>query len=103
MIARTWRGRTTAAKAEDYFRHFTSKVVPNLNSIPGHKGAYLLRRETGGDVEFTAVTLWDRIETIKQFTGPDPDVAHVEPEARAALKEFDGFACNCEIVCNTVE
>ena len=86
----------------DYHRHFTSKVVPNLKRIAGHKGAYLLRREIEGDVEFLAVTLWDKIETIKQFTGPDPDVAHIEPEGRAALKDFDEFARNYEIVVNTL-
>jgi hypothetical protein len=69
MIARTWRGRTSAAKANDYHRHFMSAVVPNLKRIAGHKGAYLLRREVDGDVEFLAVTLWDSLETIKAFTG----------------------------------
>ena len=102
MIARTWRGRATAAKAQDYFRHFTTEVVPNLKSIAGHKGAYLLQQEVGGDVEFVAVTLWDSLETIKKFSGPDPETAHIEPQGRAALKEFDDFARNYEIVCNTV-
>jgi len=102
MIARTWRGRATAAKAQDYFRHFTTEVVPNLKSIPGHKGAYLLRRMVDGDVEIVAVTLWDSLKTIKKFSGPDPETAHVEPQGRAALKEFDEFARNYEIVCNTV-
>ena len=101
MIARTWRGSTTPAKADDYSRHFTREVVPNLKRIAGHKGAYLLRRETGGKVEFLAVTLWDSLETIRKFSGPDPEVAHIEPEGRAALTEFDEFARNYEIVCDT--
>jgi heme-degrading monooxygenase HmoA len=103
MIARTWRGRATVAKADDYVRHFTQEVVPNLKGIAGNKGAYLLRREIDGEVEFLAVTLWDSIETIKQFAGPDAEVAHIEPEGRAALKDFDEFARNYEIVCNTLE
>lgn len=103
MIARTWRGRATAAKAEDYFRHFTAEVVPNLRAIAGHKGACLLRRDVDGDVEFVAVTLWDSIETIRKFVGPDPQTAHIEPQGRAALADFDEFARNYEIVCNTLE
>lgn len=103
MIARTWRGRSTAAKADDYHRHFTTAVARNLKSIAGHTGAYLLRREVDGDVEFLAVTLWDGIETIRQFTGPDPAVAHIEPEGRAALKDYDDFARNYEIVYTTLE
>jgi heme-degrading monooxygenase HmoA len=103
MIARTWRGRATAAKANDYHRHFTNEVVPNLKGIAGHKGAYLLRREVDGEVEFLAVTLWDKIETIKAFSGPNPETAHIEPAGRAALKDIDEFARNYEIVVNTVD
>lgn len=102
MIARTWRGRTTAAKADDYHRHFTDDVIPNLKNITGHKGAFLLRRETDGGVEFVAVTLWDSLATIRKFSGPDPEVAHIEPMGRAALTEFDEFARNYEIVCDTI-
>ena len=102
MIARTWRGSATLAKADDYARHFTTTVVPNLTRIAGHKGAYLLRRKTDMGVEFLAVTLWDSIETIRKFSGPDPEVAHVEPEGRAALSEFDEFARNYEIVYDTI-
>jgi len=61
-----------------------------------------LRRKTDMGVEFLAVTLWDSIETIRKFSGPDPEVAHIEPEGRAALTEFDEFARNYEIVCDTI-
>ena len=79
------------AKADAYYRHFTSQVVPHLKNIPGYQGAHLLRREADGQVEFLAITLWDSIEAIKQFSGPDPDVAIVEPEGRAALTTFDNL------------
>lgn len=102
MIARTWRGRATTAKAADYERHFTTTVLPNLSSIPGHRGAYLLRRAVDGEVEFVAVTLWDSIDTIGAFAGDDPEAAHVEPEGRAALSAFDATAANFQIVCSTV-
>jgi len=92
MIARLWRGRATTATADVYQHHFTTSVAPHLKGIAGHQGAYLLRRETEGRVEFLAVTLWDTIETIKKFAGPDPEVAIVEPEGRAVLTEFDDFA-----------
>jgi heme-degrading monooxygenase HmoA len=97
MIARTWRGTATIAKADAYYRHFTTRVAPHLKDIAGHQGAYLLRREADGQVEFLALTLWDSIETIKKFAGSNPDVAIVEPEGRAALSEFDGFAKHYEV------
>jgi hypothetical protein len=55
MIARIWRGTATAAKADDYYHHFTTKVAPHLKEIAGHQGAYLLRREAGEKVEFDRV------------------------------------------------
>jgi heme-degrading monooxygenase HmoA len=101
MIARTWRGTATTAKADDYYRHFTTEVAPHLKDIAGHQGAYLLRREADGQVEFLAVTFWDSIETIKEFAGANPNVAIVEPEGRAALFEFDDFAKHYEVAYST--
>lgn len=97
MIARTWRGTATIEKADAYSQHFTTKVVPHLEDIAGHRGAYLLRREADGQVEFLAVTLWDSIETVKGFAGPNPEAAIVEPEGRSALREFDDFARHYEV------
>jgi heme-degrading monooxygenase HmoA len=97
MIARTWHGTATLAKADSYRSHFITKVAPHLKDIAGHRGAYLLQRQVDGRVEFLAVTLWDSIETIKQFSGPDPERATVEPEGRAALLSFDEFAKNYEL------
>jgi len=48
-------------------------------------------------VHFLALTLWDSMETIKAFAGPDPAVAVVEPEGRAALSQFDGFASHYQV------
>lgn len=97
MIARTWRGMAVVTKADAYYRHFTSEVVPHLKNIPGYQGAHLLRREADGQVEFLAITLWDSIETTKKFSGPDPNVAIVEPEGRAALTTFDNFARHYDV------
>jgi heme-degrading monooxygenase HmoA len=100
MIARIWRGEAEASNGEAYARHFTTSVAPRLKEIPGHRGAYLLRRETKGQVEFLAFTLWESIETIRGFAGPDPEAAVVEPEARAVLSAYDDFVRHYEIAYN---
>src|SRR5947207_8302535 len=97
MIARIWRGQATVGNAGLYRRHATEHVFPALTKLPGHQGAYLLMRETAGAVEFLAVTLWDSIESVKQFAGDDPEIAVVEPEARAVLSGFDDFARHYEV------
>jgi heme-degrading monooxygenase HmoA len=89
MIVRIWRGAAERNRADAYHSHVTGKVFPSLAKIEGHRGAYLLRRSVGERVEFLAVTLWDSLDSIKKFAGADPDVAVVEPEARAVLAEFD--------------
>ena len=102
MIARTWHGRASPAKADAYARHFTDNVLPELKSLAGHRGAYLLRREVGGTVEFTAVTLWESRDSIKAFSGADISKAHVEPEARAVLSDFDAHADHYEVMVSAV-
>jgi heme-degrading monooxygenase HmoA len=102
MIARTWRGRAVAANAKGYERHFADNVLPELKSLPGHRGAYLLRTEANGIVEFTAVTLWESRAAIKAFAGADISRAHVEPQARAVLSDFDAHAEHYEVVVSAV-
>lgn len=90
MIARVWRGEAASAEAgEAYRRHVTGSVFPALRDIPGHRGAWLLRREEGSRVAFVVVTLWDSMEAVRSFAGDDPGRAVVEPEARAVLATFD--------------
>lgn len=97
MIARIWRGKATTEKARDYQNYFIMHVAPHLRELAGHRGAYLLRREGDGEVEFLAVTLWDSIDSVRAFSGQNPDVAIVEPEGRAALSSFDDFARHYDI------
>lgn len=98
MIALVWRGRATAENAPRYQEHATRQVFPSLTVLPGHRGAYLLKRKAESGVEFMAVTLWDSIESIKGFSREDPDVAVVELEARVVLSQFDDFARHYDVV-----
>ena len=97
MIARTWRARTTAAKAPAYAKHFTGVVAPHLRGLAGYRGAWLLQREIDGKVEIVAVTLWESRKVIEAFAGKDIGRSHVEPEGQAALESFDDFADHYEV------
>ena len=100
-ILRLWKGRATAAKAGDYVRHYSKTVFPEVQSLPGHRGAYLLRRSVDNSVEFTVLTLWDSMDAVRGFAGPDPERAVVEPAARAALSDFDATVTHYEVVVHT--
>jgi len=92
MIARIWRGWTTAANAAVYQHVVSSRVLPDIaaRNLEGYHGAYLLRRTLeSGEVEFSTIMLFDSIDNVKAFTGEDYSVAHVPPEARAVLARFD--------------
>ena len=102
MIVRIWRGQSTIEQADAYFRHVTEKVFPSLAGIPGHRGAYLLRRKTAGQIEFLALTLWESMQAVREFAGEDVETAVVEPEARAVLAEFDSFVRHYDLVHDSV-
>ena len=98
MIARIWRGRARGANAAAYEQHVTQSVFPTLPALAGHRGAYLLRRETAEGTEFLAVTLWDSLAAIRAFAGEDAERAVVEPRAREVLADFDDVVRHYEVV-----
>ena len=98
MILRMWRGRSTVEKADEYVRHATQKIFPSLQTIEGHRGAYLLRRTAGNAIEFVVLTIWESMEAVRKFAGVEPDKAVVEAEAQAVLTSFDDSVTHFEIV-----
>lgn len=69
-IARLWRGRTAATEdADAYVELLTTKVLPELRGIKGHRAAYLLRREIEDGTEFVVMTLFDSIDAVRAFAG----------------------------------
>ena len=97
MIVRMWRGQAAAANADAYERFVTTKVFAKLPAISGHRGAYLLKRPVGDEVEFIAVTLWESLASIRGFAAEEIDRAVIEPEARAVLSSFDDFVRHFEL------
>jgi hypothetical protein len=57
--------------------------------LDGYHGAYLLRRDLGGEVEFATIVLFDSLEQVRGFAGEDYESAYVPPKARAVLARFD--------------
>ena len=98
MIVRSWSGRATVDNAHRYARHFIEAVLPRLDALPGFAGASLLRRSAAGEIEFVVLTYWESMEAVARFAGPSPDVAVVDPEARAVLTSFDDTVLHYEVV-----
>ena len=97
MIARTWNGTTRPEHADAYVAHLRTRTFPQLAALPGHRGAYVLRRTARDAVAFTVVTLWESIDAIARFAGADPEAAVVPAEAQALLATYDDRAVHWEV------
>jgi len=102
MIARHWRGWTEVQNADAYERLLREKVLPSLKSIEGYKGGYVLRCDGPHEVEFAVINLFDSLEAVKRFAGPDYNVPVFEPEARALLRRVEPVAMHYEVRASNV-
>jgi heme-degrading monooxygenase HmoA len=98
MIIREWRGTAVRSKAEAYPKHFHDNVVPELRLIPGFAGAQLSCLERDDKIEFLVLTRWQSLDAIRAFAGADIAMAVVEPNAVAALVEFDRTVRHYEVL-----
>ena len=90
MVLRTWTALARSpADAAAYAEHLRATVFPHLHTIEGHLGAYLLQRGSDAAIAVMVITVWDSIDAVRAFSGDDPGVAVVEPEARRLLANFD--------------
>ena len=101
MIARHWRGWTKPEDADSYEGLLRETVLPGLRKIAGYRGGYVLRSEGRDETEFVVVNLFDSLEAVKKFAGPDYAVAVFEPEARELLSKIEPVARHYDVRVNT--
>ena len=97
MIGRLWHGWTSRANADAYETLLRTKVFPGIHKVPGHTGAYLMRRDAGHEVEFVTLTFFTSLDAVRAFAGNDYEVAVVPPEARKLLSHFDERSVHYEV------
>jgi hypothetical protein len=102
MIARHWRGWTKTQNAEAYERLLKSKVLPGLKKIAGYRGGYILRSDGPDECEFVVVNLFESLEAVRKFAGPEYSVPVFEPEARQLLSRIEPVAMHYEVRASTV-
>lgn len=99
MIGRIWHGWTTTQNAEAYQRYLEGEILPDIRSgTGGLKGAYVLRREEGDEVEFMTLMLWDSMEAIETLVGEDHEAAYLPDEERQLLDRFEERVVHYEVV-----
>jgi heme-degrading monooxygenase HmoA len=88
LVAREWKGRVPAARADEYYRYLVDEGIKKLRAVPGSVGAEVLRRDDGKAVEFTVLSYWVSRESIKAFAGEDISKPHHLPRDKEFLIEL---------------
>jgi len=98
MIARTWRGRTLAAKADEYMGILQRTGLKEYAATEGNRGVLVLRRLDGEQAEFLLITLWESWEAIKRFAGDDVERSVYYPEDDAYLLTREAHVTHYEVM-----
>jgi heme-degrading monooxygenase HmoA len=77
MIARHWCRWTKPANADAYERLLRDSVLPGLKRFEGYRGGYVLRSDGPDEAEFVVVNLFESLEVVRQFAGPEAFTAYV--------------------------
>lgn len=80
MIARIWRGAVRIEDADAYARYIRDTGFAEYGRTAGNCGAWMLRRDDGGETEFLTLSMWASREAIKAFAGEDIEAAVLYPE-----------------------
>ena len=54
--------------------------MPDYGSVKGLLKLYFTRRDEGDSAHFLLVTVWDSLESLKEFAGEKPELAKYYPE-----------------------
>ncbi len=98
MIARVWHGTTALSKGSEYFEFLKRTGVRDYLSTSGNLGVYVLRRERDGQAEFLLVSLWESMEAVRNFAGPDSEKAVYYPEDKEYLLEMETKVAHFEVL-----
>ena len=84
-IARIWRGRTTAAKADAYAAYLYEHGIKPLEQKA--LGVQLFREDRADESEFVTVSYWESVAAMSRFAGKDPTrIHHLERDAEFLIE-----------------
>jgi heme-degrading monooxygenase HmoA len=98
MIARTWRGATSAADADAYADYIRETGLAEYRQTDGNRGAWLLKRIDGDRAEFVALTFWDDMDAVRRFAGDEPEKAVYYPEDERYLVDREDTVLHFEVI-----
>lgn len=98
MIARVWRGETTAEDGEPYLAYLERTGLAAYRRTPGNRGVLALRRIVDGRAQFLLLTLWESEEAVRDFAGDEISRAVFYPEDDRFLVARDDEVDHFQVV-----
>jgi heme-degrading monooxygenase HmoA len=98
MIVRSWRGTTKSSDADEYFEYLLHTGVKFYQTTPGNLGVFVLKRDLEAKTEFLLLSLWESMEAVKRFAGPEPQRAVFYPEDEAFLVDYETTVDHYEVL-----
>jgi heme-degrading monooxygenase HmoA len=84
-IARIWRGRVPAARADEYAQYLYQVGIRPLEEKA--LGVEMLREDRAQESEFVTISYWENIEAMSRFAGKDPRrIHHLERDAEFLIE-----------------
>jgi heme-degrading monooxygenase HmoA len=97
MIARIWRGATSAEDAEAYIGYIERTGLKEYRDTLGNLGAYLMWRFVDERAEFLTLSFWESRDAIKGFAGEEIERAVFYPEDDRYLIERELTVSHYEV------
>jgi heme-degrading monooxygenase HmoA len=97
MIMRVWKGRVPARRLPEYMEYMDATGLKEYAQTPGNLATYAVHRIQGDVAEVMMVTLWDNVEAIQRFTGPDHEKAQYYPRDPEFLLEMEPKVAHYEV------
>jgi heme-degrading monooxygenase HmoA len=81
VILRKWSSRIRTADRQAYVSYVAETGGVDYGSTTGNLGYQILTRDCGdGTTEITTLSWWESMDAIRQFAGPEPEVARYYAE-----------------------
>lgn len=80
MISRTWHGIVPIYMKDQFEKYENETGVKDTMALKGNRGAYLKIVEQEQYAHFFLCTMWDSMESVREYAGNNPTVAVTYPE-----------------------
>jgi heme-degrading monooxygenase HmoA len=97
MIARLWHGKTPVSRSDAYLAFLVRTGIPDYKKTPGNRGAQILMRREGEVAHFLLISMWESMEAIRGFAGPEPERAKYYAEDPEYLLEMEPNVVHYEV------